>query len=104
MEGLGSEGGLEDEEIEVNLRWRGGQVRERVGRCIFLFRGGELERRSGWWFGCGRRCAFDDLIEARLHCHDGVWVRLDYRGSMDEGERSVLHGYVYAGGCFCRVK
>src|SRR6202034_2824325 len=36
---LGSKGGLEDEEIEVDLRWRRGQGRERVGRCVFLFRG-----------------------------------------------------------------
>jgi len=93
---LGSEGGLEDEQIEVDLRRRGRQVRERVSRCVFLFRG-ELERRSGWCLGCGRRSTFDDLIETRLHRHGKGCVRLDYRGSMDEGERGVLHGYVRAG-------
>jgi hypothetical protein len=27
------------------------------------------------------------LIKTRLHRHGGVFVRLDYRGSMDEGGR-----------------
>ena len=43
---LQAEGGFEDEEIEVDLRWRGGEVGERIGGRR---RGG---RRGGGDGGC----------------------------------------------------
>jgi hypothetical protein len=70
VEVLGSERGLEDEEVEVDLRRRRGQARERVGGCILLFGRAEGQRRErGWGFCCRGRSAFDDLVEARLCRH-----------------------------------
>ena len=69
MEILGAQRSLEDKQVEVDLRRRGGQVGERVGGCILFFGRGEWKWLSWWWFGCRRRSAFDHLVEARFCRH-----------------------------------
>ena len=93
---LASEGGFEDEEVEVDLRWGGGQGGERVGGWSGLAGAGREVRYWGCrrGFDAGGRVAFDYLVEARLGCHaggGGGGLGLDYRGAMDEGEGLFLH-------------